>query len=147
MRIRNAFLANHAETREGLAFVSGGFPESYTVFALPLNASLAAVWVVELDETEIGRSFLLDLRVSDPRGVTRPVAHLGVGRSQDTPTVHGAPLYVIVTYRFLVELQVVGLHTFEVVCDGQVMATMPLFVNVLERGGEEQAGASDSPGR
>src|ERR1035437_8658416 len=107
VKISNAFLANHAETREGLAFSSGGSPEWYTVPSLPVTAApLAAVWVLELEQAEIGLPFTFELAVLYPTGVRHSIAHVGVGRSPDTPTVEGAPLYVIVTYVFGVEFQV-----------------------------------------
>lgn len=147
MKINNAFLANHAETREGLAFISGGFPEWYTVPSLPITAPLAAVWVLELEQAEIGLPFTFELAVVYPSRLKHLLAHVGVGRSHDTRTVEGAPLYVIVTYVFGVEFQVEGLHTFEVVSENQVMATMPLFVNLEARGGTEEAEAEDLASR
>jgi hypothetical protein len=147
MKVRNAFLANHAETREVLAFDSGGCPEVYAVFSLPQEARLAAVWVVELQDEEIGFSFAFQLGVSDPREVKRGVAVVGVGRSPDTPRVQGSPLYAIVTYLFSVEFQVGGLHNFEIVSGGEVLATMPLFVRVIERSVSDEARAEDSATR
>ena len=144
MKVCNAFLANHAETREGLAFISAAFPEWYTVPALPVNAPLAAIWVLEIEPAEIGLRFSFDLGVTDPGGIRRTVAHVVVGRSPDTPTVKGAPLYVVVTYVFLVDLQTEGLHTFDLFAEGHVMATMPLYVNLVARSASDEAKAADS---
>ena len=122
----------------------GAFPEWFTVFSLPQSAELAAVWLVEIEPAEIGSMYTFELRVTDPNGVKRPVAHGESGRSLDAPRVEGAPLYVIVTWVLQVEFQVEGLHTFEVAFKGEVMAKMPLVV-VLAASGEVKADDSATP--
>lgn len=68
MRAATAMLANAAEVREGLLYVLGGGIEQLWVGELPTEVAPTVVVSVELDATDLGRSFDPHLVVVDPAG-------------------------------------------------------------------------------
>src|SRR5438874_7382915 len=91
VRVASAFLANHAEVRDGLAFVAGGFPEWWTVQSLPATATMTMVVVLELDESEIETQFDLDLVVMQPDRSETGIARISASRGRqadDTARVY-----------------------------------------------------------
>src|SRR5438045_426805 len=73
VRVHSAFLANHAEVRDSLAYVLGGFPEWWTVTELPSSAFLAMVVVLQLERFEIEHEHSFDLVVTR-ESETTPIA-------------------------------------------------------------------------
>jgi hypothetical protein len=129
MRITNAFLANHAETRDGLAFVSGAFPEWWTVPSVPAVSNLAMVFVCELEESDLDQSFPLDLVVVRPDGGRDQLVQLVTTRRADGDAAPGTPRFQVAALLFSVQFQEAGLHRFEIVGE-TATASVPLLVRI-----------------
>ncbi len=110
MHVHAAFLANDAKIRDGLAYVIGGFPDSWTVPSLPATTRLTLVVVFELECRE-------DLQASSEFGVelchdgrAEEVATAQVAFAGTHETESGAPRFHSVVMPFDVHLRHVGPH-------------------------------------
>jgi hypothetical protein len=128
VRVHSAFLANSAEVKDTLAYVLGGFPEWWTVPALPASAFLAMVVVLELRDDEVDQEYTFDL-VVDRLGDTTPIAQVRSkrGRSDRAP---GAPILHVIAVNFIVQFETEGPHDFVLLSYGVQLARVPLLVRL-----------------
>jgi hypothetical protein len=131
MRIREAFLANSAETRQGLAFVLGGFPEWWTVQSLPSGSLLSMVAVAELDESDLDKDFQVTIRMRHPTNETDTLGVAGFKRASTAPRVEGAALRMVLAVPMQVNFRMVGPHEFMVVSGEEIIKQVQLLVKLL----------------
>lgn len=129
MRVLAAFLANWAEAHDGLVFVSGGWPEWWSLPEVPSKQDLSLVIVYEVEPDEVGSPFRFDVALvhNDSKG---PAAWITATRAPSGEYVSGAPLYGEAIIRFQMEFAEVGVYTFEVDHDGRTVASVALGVRL-----------------
>jgi hypothetical protein len=130
VKVNNAFLANHAEIRESLAYVSGAFPEWWEVFQLPATANVFVVFVVELDDDELQSPIECVLDLEHPGGTIQSVANVLVNSSPRGERVTGAPNFQIVAVSTLVEFLQSDRHEFTIRSGEERLARVPFAVRV-----------------
>jgi hypothetical protein len=133
MKLRSAFLANHAEVRESLAFVSGAFPEYWRTPALNAPQIVAFVANLEFEESEIGKTFNFLLGLQPPQGAPIGLAYFN---SQMDNNQTGEPRYFIAALNLTVAFSTVGVYNFTLSTTDESgvneIAKVPLNVILIE---------------
>lgn len=131
VRVHSAFLANHAEVRDGLAYVAGGYPAWWSVYRLPVAQTLGIVVVIFVDDDEFGRPLQVQLVLRRPGGGEDDLALVDFWRERDAGTASGVPAHWIVAVNTVVEFRNEGVHEFAVLtASGEELARVPLSVRV-----------------
>ena len=128
MQVHAAFLASDARIQDGLAYVIGGFPDSWTVPSLPATSRLTLVVVFELgcDEEPQGSCDLGVELWHDVSGEQVATAHVTyTGTHQTDP---GAPRFRSVVIPFEVHFRHVGPHEIRLRRTGVPIAKVPFAV-------------------
>lgn len=114
MRLTNAFIANYAEIRGGLAYVAGAFPEWFDAPTLPIIGSLYAVIVFDLEPNDLGTLTEIRISVVRPGGQTDPitVAKTQAMRLPDAPPLEGAPIHQVYALPIPTQFGSEGLHEY-----------------------------------
>jgi|GEM_PF-1361726 len=132
MRVNSAFVANYAEEKSGVAYVSGGFPEWWTVTDTPMAQTLALVWTCELEANEVGRIFLFDVFLDEPDGTSQKIVHVGVGRRVLTGDIQEAKKRKVVAVNVPVTFRMEGAHVFRIESGDDVRVSVDLYVAVAD---------------
>jgi hypothetical protein len=131
MRIRDAFVANHAETHDGLAFITGAFPEWWTIPIAPYVANMSMVVVLELTEADASESYQFWVHLVAPDGTSAATTNFGTSRGLEAGRPDGAPLFQVVTLPLAAYFPVPGRYEFVVALDElERLATVPLAVRL-----------------
>ena len=83
VQIANAFLANHAEVRDGVANILGGFPEWWTVQDFPQQVLVFVVIDLLLDDKELGQTFRFTIEVARPDNTTVQLGSVEMRRDKN----------------------------------------------------------------
>jgi hypothetical protein len=110
MRVRDFFLANHAESRGGLTYISGAFPEWWDVPVLPFGTPIGFVLLLDY-ENNPDESVQLSIEKHGPKGLVQ-MAQLQVSRGNQVTDVPGAPRYQPVVINHPVIFDSDGAHEF-----------------------------------
>jgi hypothetical protein len=130
VHVHAAFLANDAKIRDGLAYVIGGFPDSWTVPALPATSRLTLVVVFELEsvpEPDKQHDFAIELR-HDSGGEQVATAQVTLAGTFASDT--GVPHFRSVVIPFVVDFHHPGPHEICLTECGTPIATVPFAVRV-----------------
>ncbi len=138
MRLANAFLANHAEVRDGLAYVSGAFPEWLEVEALPSAEVLYLVVVVELDQEDLGAPTEIAVSIVPPGGPSTEVVAFKSVREAMEDDPPGSPLLEIVATPLSAVFEVEGRHEYRI--DFPESDLTPVGIPILVRRVESLSG-------
>lgn len=113
MRVEAAFLANYAEVRGSLGYISGAFPEWWNVTELPSVHQLAAVLLISLDDHELGTKQTVDFGVMRPGADDVELlarAEFERLRDPDAPAGTSPTEKIVLNMHF--EFQSLGVHRF-----------------------------------
>jgi hypothetical protein len=132
MKVRDTFLANYAENREGLAFVTGGFPEWWRVQAIPIQSNLSMVIALEFERSEAETQFEFAIRVQHPTQEIDTLSLLTVTRGLKFDQPPNSPLYQVLAVPLSVLFRMEGTCVFRVDdVANQTLATVDLFVQLI----------------
>jgi hypothetical protein len=123
-------LASDAKIRDGLVYVIGGFPDSWTVPSLPATSRLTLVTVFDLRAGE-GSDDSHDLGVEmwhDGSGERVATAHVTFAETHACDV--GAPKFRSVVIPFIVDLHHVGPHEVRLTKYAKPIASVPFAVRV-----------------
>lgn len=113
MKVRDFFLANHAEVHDSLCFVSGAFPEWWTVLQLPASERVTFVFLLDYtdDPDETGG---FQIEHHEPNLSIEPSTLFALQASRGTTErdIPGAPRLQPVAISSDITFQGIGLHTF-----------------------------------
>jgi hypothetical protein len=93
MRIAGAFIANHAEWREHLLFVSGGFPEWWDLAEIPGDTSFTLVLMAEVTHQELDQQHTVEVAMRSSDGTEAALPSITFGFGPVEQYVEGAPIY------------------------------------------------------
>jgi hypothetical protein len=127
VRISSAFVANSAEVKDGLAYVMGAFPEWWTLTELPADSTLAFVFVVEMDDWELGQQFQFLIRMDHPEQSSDTLAVIQYSRPADNQQT-GTPIRQVVAVPVVAHFRSRGMHTFRVTHQENLVASVSLYV-------------------
>ena len=135
MQVQAATLADHAEVLNGKLYLMGGaFDTIYTLSVPTVHKKLHVVLVLEIDAGERLRDLQIEIELSDEDG--QPVgAHAeGQLRVGAPPSMKpGQPNVVPLNVPFTdVEFPTAGLYAFRVSHDGEVLARVPVSVQLRD---------------
>jgi hypothetical protein len=108
MRPVAAFIANYAEIQAGMVQVIGGFPEWWSLAAVPGEAVISAVLVVEVEPAEVGQTATIDFFITAPDGTESAIGAIGLELAMRDNFVAGAPRYEKTTLRIMAHFESVG---------------------------------------
>ena len=130
MRVHSAFLADQARIRDGLVYVIGGFPETWSVESLPATTRLTLVVVFELtpDEPDAAHDFGVEMW-QNSSGEQVATAHVVFGSSGDP--VAGAPKYRSVVMSFVAQVRYAGPCEVRLMMGGVPLATVPFAIRIV----------------
>ena len=114
MRLANAFLANYAEVRGGLAYISGAFPEWFDAPTLPTIGGFQLVLNVQLEPHEVGRTVVIEVRIRRPGGELDQIGMIQTTsvRGPDESGIPGAPINWVVIAPLPTQIGSEGLHAY-----------------------------------
>ncbi len=116
VKVTDVVLANYAEMRDGLAFITGGFPDYLTAISPNYSPRIGMVVVVDYEPVEIGMAFHFLVRLVHPDGDADTVVKIGTAPQLKPNHPDFAPIRQVVTVSSLpVEFRMSGLHEFRVV--------------------------------
>jgi hypothetical protein len=144
VKLEAAFLANHAEVHDGLAFVTGGFPEWWSVPATNTFQQVALVVVARLDRNEVGQTFTYEIIIERPDGTQQPVVYVASSRGQ-SPHSEAQPLLLLVPIAFSIDFRQLGLHRFLVNYEGETLGDVPFEVRLAVPKPPDAAKAQPTP--
>jgi hypothetical protein len=129
VKLEAAFLANHAELHDGLAFITGGFPEWWSVPATNTFQQMSLLIVARLDPGEITQTFTYEIIIERPDETQQPVIYVAASRGQ---SLRSEPqrLLLPVPITFSIDFRQLGLHRFLVKCEGETLADVPFEVRL-----------------
>lgn len=150
MKVTNAFLANHAEIRDSLVFASGAFPEWWMIPNLTMAQPLAFVATIEMEGSEIGKTYNFILGLEAPEAATTGLAFFTSRRDLVPDETTDAPIYNIFALNFLVPFGTVGLHHFVLSISQEngieEIARVPLLVKIASSAASATAKADVKAG-
>jgi hypothetical protein len=126
MRIAGAFIANHAEWREHLLFVSGGFPEFWNLAEIPGDANFMLVLMAEVTHQELEQQHTVDIAMRSPDGSETPLLSIAFVFGQVEQYVEGAPIYAPALIPMQAHIAQVGPNELIVRHDGADLANVRL---------------------
>jgi hypothetical protein len=134
VRVRDAFLANHAEVREGLAFISGAFPEWWRLNTLPATVPVSLVVVIDLDPSEIDQALKVTIRLVHPNGDRDTLGDVPFRRprqAEDILLPGGTPFRQILACTFDVHFRMEGLHRVAITSGDEEVESVPVAVRAI----------------
>lgn len=133
MKVRDLFIANYAEFRDGLAYVSGGFPEWWIVTQLPFETSSVLVAHIEYEQAEVELKFEFAVRLVHPSGEIDTLAMVNVNRGSRPNQPEGSPLYQMVIMPIRILFRFEGGHIFRLDDpQNQTLETVKLGVQIVK---------------
>jgi hypothetical protein len=126
MRIAGAFIANHAEWREHLLFVSGAFPEFWNLAEIPGDANFMLVLMAEVNHQELEQQHTVDITMRSPDGSETPLLSIAFVFGQVDQYVEGAPIYAPALIPMQAHIAQVGPNELIVRHDGVDLANVRL---------------------
>jgi len=128
MRVANAFLANHAEVRDGIANILGGFPEWYTVPVLPQQVLIFVVIDIVLEDNELGETFAINLILERPDHTTLSLGNIQMRRDRVPMDLSEALHHNIAVFPAPIILGGEGQHVITVeTADGEQRIRIPIY--------------------
>jgi hypothetical protein len=134
MRIAGAFIANHAEWREHLLFVSGAFPEWWDLAEIPGDASFMLVLMAEVTHQELEQQHTVDIAMLSPDGVETPLLSITFVFGPVQEYVEGAPIYAPALIPMQAHIENVGPNEFVVRHEGVDLANVRLAFRLAPTG-------------
>jgi hypothetical protein len=110
MKVRDFFLADYADVKDSLAFISGAFPEWWTVVQIPAPATIYVVLLLDYTE-EPDELAYFDVEVHGPKSDVH-LFSLQAKRGATDRDTPGGPRFQPVALQAHVTFQEVGLHQF-----------------------------------
>jgi hypothetical protein len=129
VRVNSAFIANHAESRDGLLFVSGGFSEWLNLEGLPAEAHLVLVVMFEVEPDEVGRTATVDLELAQGDNIAK-LGTTAITAGRTDGYVAGAPLYHTFIANFALHFNEVGACELRIIADGELLGTVRFGVRI-----------------
>jgi hypothetical protein len=131
MRVRNALLANYSEGRDGIAYISGAFPEWWEVPQLPHGVQFHAILQLELEPNEVEEQFLFHVSLRRPNGDTDLLVQVVTKRGPFKDPVEGQPIYHILPIPIPATLNATGRHTFQFIVADVEPVLIPIAVKLV----------------
>ncbi len=131
MKLDWAILANYAEVREGLVFVTGGGIDTVQTPKLPALLNATILVRLLLHRTEANKQHSVELEITDEDGATVAKVQAGVmvPLRPDTPVGWDIPSMVALNIHGL-QLAKEGRYAIEISADGSHMRTLNLRTKV-----------------
>jgi hypothetical protein len=126
VRIAGAFIANHAEWREHLLFVSGGFPEWWDLTDIPGDTSFTLVLMAEVTHSELDQEHTVDVAMRSPDGAESALPSIAFTFGPVEEYVEGAPIYTPALIQMQAHIEHVGPTELVVRRDGVELASVRL---------------------
>jgi hypothetical protein len=142
VRIANAFIANHAEVREGIANVLGGFPEWWMVPTLPQQVVMFVVVDLLVEDGEMGIPFEFSITLERPDRSTMPIGIMRMQRDRGPLDPTGVLHHNVAVFPAPINIGSEGTHLIGVQGSGHSMQ-IPIYVRRTQiRGASDTAATS-----
>jgi hypothetical protein len=134
MRIAGAFIANHAEWREHLLFVSGAFPEWWDLAEIPGDASFTLVLMAEVTHQELDQQHTVDISMRAPDSTETALLSITFVFGPVQQYVEGAPIYAPALIPMQAHIENVGPNELVVRHGGDELASVRLAFRLAPTG-------------
>ena len=114
LRLASGFIANYVEVRDSILYVSGGFPEWWTVTSLPSTSVLGIGLVVEFEPEDLNIVHSVTAAVRRVDGAALVVAGDSIRRKEAADRPADSPIHMCLASTVLVEFSEEGRHEVEV---------------------------------
>jgi hypothetical protein len=111
MKVRDFFLANSAETRDGLCYVLGAFPERWLIESAPSKVTLAFVLVLDYTDKPDDRAGF-QVAHQSPAGLETTLIQIAASRPPSDKDLPDSPRIQPSAFDLDVIFEEVGLHYF-----------------------------------
>jgi hypothetical protein len=132
MKLEWAMLANHAESANGLGYISGAGIDTVNSPTVPALFRGAIALRLNVHPTEIDRVHTLEIRIlsEDGQQIALLTGSLApIPRDPDLPA--GWNYHAMFTLNFNLPLQAIGHYSVEILSDGSHLASLPFRLRSL----------------
>ena len=127
MRTVSAFIANHVEARDSMLYVSGGFPEWWTVPTLSATVPIGVGLVIEVEPAELGTEQGVKVVLRAEGGPDIAAARVTFNRAVDPNHIPNSPYYISLAMNLLVTWTQLGAHEVVVSTDDDFVMEIVRF--------------------